>query len=186
MFQNKKIILAVTGSAAIYKACELAGMLVKQQAQVDVIMTDAATQLIQPLLFQSLTQRPVRSVMFERQSLDRGGMPHLSITCSADLMVIAPATAHCIGKIAAGIADDLVTTAVLSFNKQIIVAPAMNTVMWENPFVQRNVKILKDTGFHIIGPIAGHLACGTSGMGRMIEPEHIIALIKQLLGSHGA
>ena len=169
----KEILLGVTGGIAAYKSATIVNRLSQHGIGVTVVMTHSATRLIAPQTFETLSGRPVRLSVFG------AGMSHVHIELarSADLFCIAPATANILAKAAHGIADDLVSTLILSFDKPILFAPAMNTVMWNKPAVQRNVKQLQGDGMFFIGPELGHLSCGETGIGRMTEPETIVEKI---------
>ena len=171
------IILAGTGGIAASKAVELASMLTQRGDTVVTLMTESARRFVTPLTFQAVTQRPVLTSVFEE--VDRP--EHITVSDDGRAMVIAPATANILGKIAAGIADDLVTTTAISFPGPKIVAPAMNVRMWENPIVQENVRRLEGLGFHLVPPAEGHLACGHYGMGRLAAVEDIIEVLDRVL-----
>ena len=183
MADQKKpvVVLGVTGGIAAYKACEIVSRLKKAGTEVHVIMTENAVKLAAPLTFQTLSGNPVvvdtfaPPVAFE--------VEHIALAQKADVFVIAPATANILAKMAHGIADDMLSTTVLATKAPVLVAPAMNTAMWEHPATQANVKILQDRGVHMIGPAGGLLACGDSGIGRMSEPEEITEEILHLLNS---
>lgn len=175
---GKRIVLGVTGGVAAYKACELARLLGKAGAAVDVVMTDAATRFVAPLSFQALTGRPVYSSLWEAPQPDvSGGMAHIDLTRGADAVVIAPATADFIAKLAHGRADDLLSSLCLARDCPLLVAPAMNRQMWENPATQRNVAQLRADGIAILGPAAGEQACGEVGEGRMLEAAELCAAL---------
>ncbi|MCF0254158.1 MAG: bifunctional phosphopantothenoylcysteine decarboxylase/phosphopantothenate--cysteine ligase CoaBC [Duodenibacillus sp.] len=174
--QGKRITVAVTGGIAAYKACELVRALVKEGASVQVAMTEAATRFVGPLTFEALSGHPVRT-----EALD-GGMPHLALAGDgADLLVIAPATANTIAKVACGIADNLVSALALGRSCPLAVCPAMNSRMWAHPATQRNIARLLADGVAVLGPAEGELACGASGAGRMLEPAAIAARLARLL-----
>lgn len=173
--QGKTVVLCVTGSIAAYKAADLVSRLRKQQAEVYVIMTKSACAFISPLTFESLSGHPVVSDMFARvQSWE---VEHISLAKRADVFVIAPATANIIGKAAHGIADDMATTTLLATRAPVLIAPAMNTGMYENRTVQENIEILKARGATIVEPGDGRLACGDSGRGKLAD----VALIEQAI-----
>ncbi len=187
MLKGKNILLGVTGGIAAYKTADLASRLIKQHANVDVIMTKNATQFITPLTFEALTHNRCTTDTFDRNH--PWEVEHIALADKADALVIAPATANCIAKLACGIADDMLTTTALACDCVKIIAPAMNTRMFENPVTQRNLKTLKDLGYIIITPGDGYLACGTVGKGRMEEPPviveaiiHEVAFKKDLIG----
>lgn len=171
MLKGKKIVLGVSGGIAAYKACELVSRLKKLDADVHVIMTDSAAQFVTPLTFQSLTLNQVAIDMFEAPKYWE--IEHISLAKLADVFVIAPATANIIGKLACGIADDMLTTAAMATKAQVIIAPAMNTNMYDNPVVQRNIQFLKELGYCFIEPEEGRLACGDVGKGKMAAPAVI-------------
>ena len=175
MLDGKNILLGVTGGIAAYKTADLASKLVKQHANVDVVMTQNATQFITPLTFEALTHNRCVTDTFDRNH--PWEVEHIALADKADVLVIAPATANCIAKLAAGIADDMLTTTALACDCPKIIAPAMNTKMYENPVTQRNMQTLKDLGYIIVTPGDGYLACGTVGKGRMEEPANILDVI---------
>jgi phosphopantothenoylcysteine decarboxylase len=180
---NREILLGVSGGVAAYKAADLCSKLMQAGAKVTAVMTPAATNFIGPTTFEALTGRPVYRDMFAPQEHHIG--EHIGLARRADLYVIAPATANVIGKLAAGLADDLVCTLALSVTCPIVVAPAMNNEMWSKPPVQRNVQQLRDDGLTIVGPGEGWLSCGNIGPGRMAEPQIILEQIAQILGAAG-
>lgn len=172
--QGKRIVLGVTGGVAAYKACELARLLGKAGAAVDVVMTEAATRFVASLTFQALTGRPVYASLWEApQPGVSGGMAHIDLTRGADAVLVAPATADFIAKLAHGFADDLLSSLCLARDCQLLVAPAMNRQMWENPATQRNVAQLRADGIALLGPAAGEQACGEVGAGRMLEAAEL-------------
>jgi phosphopantothenoylcysteine decarboxylase / phosphopantothenate---cysteine ligase len=173
----------VTGSIAAYKAVVIASSLTQQGALVDVVMTPEATRLVQPLSFQAITHRPVSVDMFHLLAETEIG--HVSIGHAAQLVIIAPATAHSIAKLALGLADDMVTTTALATTAPIVLAPAMETNMWRNVATQGHVSTLRDRGWTLVHPEAGHLASGATGEGRLASPERIVDVAKQVLGGHG-
>ncbi len=183
MISGKNIVLGVTGSIAAYKAAEIASQLTQAGAKVNVIMTKAATEFITPLTFRSLTGRPVVTEMFDITS--EMSVEHVALAQAADIVVIAPATANIIAKIAAGIADDMLCGTVLATKGPVIIAPAMNVNMYENPVTQENLSKLRARGFTIVGPASGWLACGETGMGRLADIDEIIGTIRQVLGRKG-
>ena len=179
MLNGKHVVLGVTGGIAAYKACEVVSRLRKLHAEVDVIMTENATKLVQPLTFETLSYRPVCVDTFSRtESWD---VKHISLAQKADVMVVAPATANLIAKLAHGIADDMLSTTLLATKAPILLAPAMNTGMWTAQATQDNLKLLLSRGVKTVGPGSGFLACGDSGDGRMSEPEEIVEAIKAIL-----
>ena len=176
---GKCVVLGVTGGIAAYKACGLASMLRKAGADVFVIMTENACEFVRPLTFETLTNHPVVTDTFARP--ETWEVEHIALAKRADVFVIAPATANILAKMACGIADDMLSTTVLATKAPILIAPAMNTGMWENPATQRNVEVLRSRGVRFVGPEGGFLACGDSGTGRMSEPEAVFAEIEKIL-----
>ena len=174
---HREILIAVTGGIAAYKTAALVSRLVRSGAQVSVMMTDSATKLVGPKTFEALTGRAVRLDLWQ----DTSAIPHIDAAKKAELLCVAPATANIIAKAACGIADDLVSTTILAFDGPALFAPAMNSVMWNKPATQRNIRQLTDDGALLIGPASGHLCCGDDGQGRMAEPDAIYAEIERLL-----
>lgn len=175
------ILLVVTGGIAAYKAADLASKLAARAASVDCILTEHAAKLIKPITFQALTARPVHTSMFEPADTSEFRIGHISLAESADIVVVAPATANIIAKMANGICDDLASTTLsAAWQKPILLAPAMNSNMYENPAVQKNIDTLKNINIRMIGPETGRLACGTTGPGRMTEPADIIIAIEKI------
>lgn len=179
MLKNKNIVLGVTGGIAVYKAADLVSKLKKQSANVEVIMTKGSMEFVNPLTFQTMSENPVHTSMFNE--INKFDVEHISLAQKGDLILIAPATANTIGKIANGIADNLLTTVVMASNKRVVFAPAMNTWMYNNPIVQANMKKLEVMGYSFIEPGSGRLACGDYGAGKMAEPEDIVEYIDSLL-----
>lgn len=179
MLNGKNIVLGVSGGIAAYKACELTSRLKKLNANIDVIMTKSAAEFVTPLTFQSLSLNQVVTDMFDKPKYWE--IEHISLAKKADIIVIAPATANVIGKLANGIADDMLTTTVMASKSIKLIAPAMNTNMYENPVVQRNIETLKQLGYIFVEPGEGRLACGDVGKGKMAEPEVIQEAILELL-----
>jgi phosphopantothenoylcysteine decarboxylase/phosphopantothenate--cysteine ligase len=179
MLTDKTIVLGVTGSIAAYKAADLASKLVQAGARVSVVMTEAATKFVTPLTFRSLTNRPVVTSMWELSS--EFSIEHVALTDAADIVVIAPATANIIAKLASGIADDMLTATVLATKSPVIIAPAMHAGMFQNPVTQDSLAKLRARGFTIVGPAYGRLASGDTGLGRLAETEQIIATISEVL-----
>ena len=173
------ILLGVTGSIAAYKACELTRLFVREGHEVHVIMTDGAKRFVTPLSFRTLSRNPVAESMFDEPENWIPG--HISLADKADVLVIAPCTANVIAKIAHGIADDLLSATVLACRAPIVLAPAMNTGMWDNPATQANLALLKARGIRMVDAGTGDLACGTTGKGRMAEPEQIAQALAHLL-----
>jgi len=180
---SKKIVLGVTGGIAVYKAAELASKLTQDGAMVEVVMTEAATKFVSPLTFKTLTHIKVITDMFT--SPIEYDETHVSIAEATDAVVIAPATANTIAKLAAGMADNMLTGVVLATRAPVIIAPAMNVNMWENPVTQENINKLKSRGFIIVEPGYGRLASGKMGRGRLADIEVILGTIKQVLGQKG-
>ncbi|WP_026889170.1 bifunctional phosphopantothenoylcysteine decarboxylase/phosphopantothenate--cysteine ligase CoaBC [Clostridium beijerinckii] len=169
---KKNLVLGVSGGIAVYKALEIVSLLVKRDINVNVIMTESATKFVTPLSFQSLSQNMVTCDMFSEPKAWE--IQHISLAEKADLFLVAPATANIIGKVANGIADDMLSTTIMATKAKVIFAPAMNTNMYENPIVQENIKKLKSFGYEFIDPAEGRLACGTSGKGKLESPEIIV------------
>lgn len=176
MLKGKTILLGVSGSIAAYKIASLASMLVKQHADVHVIMTENATNFINPITFETLTGNKCLVDTFDRNFEFQ--VEHVSLAKRADIALVAPASANVIGKMAHGIADDMLTTTLLACKAPVLVSPAMNTNMYENPVVQDNLRTLQAYGMKVIAPADGHLACGDTGAGKMPEPETLFAHIE--------
>jgi len=181
MFKGRTVVLAVTGGIAAYKSAALVRELRNADAEVFVIMTRGAKEFMTPLTFETLSQKPVAVEMFNREN--KWTLEHIALADRADLLIVAPATANIIGKASAGIADDLVSTTILTMisNIPVLMAPAMNNRMWGNPIVRKNVEALRKTGICFVGPCEGKLADGRIGMGRMAEIEDILNNAKDLL-----
>ena len=175
MLEGKTVLLGVTGSIAAYKIAYLASMLKKQQADVHVLMTRNATNFINPITFESLTGNKCLVDTFDRNFQFQ--VEHVSIAKKADVVMIAPASANVIGKLAHGIADDMLTTTIMACRCKKFISPAMNTNMFENPIVQDNLKTLEHYGYEVIDPAVGYLACGDTGAGKMPEPETLLNYI---------
>ncbi|MVX64543.1 bifunctional phosphopantothenoylcysteine decarboxylase/phosphopantothenate--cysteine ligase CoaBC [Clostridium chromiireducens] len=169
---KRNLVLGVSGGIAVYKALEIVSLLKKKDINVDVIMTESATKFVTPLSFQSLSQNMVTYDMFAEPKAWE--IQHISLAEKADLLLVAPATANIIGKIANGIADDMLSTTIMATKAKVIFAPAMNTNMYDNPIVQDNIKKLKSFGYEFIEPAEGRLACGTTGKGKLESPEVIV------------
>jgi phosphopantothenoylcysteine decarboxylase/phosphopantothenate--cysteine ligase len=180
---DKQILLGVTGSIACYKAIDLASKLVQAGALVDTIMTYGATQFVTPLAFRSITHREVVTDTFDPNS--RYTHEHVALARQADIVVIAPATVHTIGKLAAGLADDALTTTIVATEAPILVAPAMDANMYDNQATQDNLAVLRRRGMTIVGPAPGRLASGLTGMGRLVEPVELLGHISAALGNEG-
>ena len=177
---GKTVVLGVTGGIAAYKAAELCRLLVKAGARVRVVMTPAATEFMGPLTFQTLSGAPVGLALLDSDAEARIG--HIQLGDEADVIVVAPASADAIARMAAGMADDLLTAVVLASRAPVLLAPAMNVNMWQNPLTQQNLGRLVGTGrFHTVGPDSGELACGWVGAGRLIEPPEIVERVERLL-----
>ncbi len=177
MVRGKNILIGITGGIAAYKICELVRMFKKNQANVRVVMTEAALEFVTPLTFETLTGETVFIDQFD--NIERKP-EHIALCDWADILVIAPATANTIGKMANGIADNLLTSLACAFQKPFVIAPAMNTGMWENAFVQENIKKLKTAGYKIVEPEEGFLACGTNGAGRLAAIEKIYDAVNNI------
>jgi phosphopantothenoylcysteine decarboxylase/phosphopantothenate--cysteine ligase len=195
---NKRILLGVTGGIAAYKICTLASRLTQAGAQVDVVMTEAALRFVTPLTFQSLTGRPVYTSLWGALDATIGEeailpthIVHVGLAEAADLMVVAPATAHTMAKMAQGLADNLLTTLALAVRCPVLLAPAMDVGMWAHPATQANAATLRERGrttnvrVHFAGPARGRMASGLEGEGRMVEPDEILGHIRLVLGREG-
>lgn len=176
MQKNKSIVLGITGGIAAYKTAELVRLLVKTNIDVQVVMTKAACEFITPVTMQALSGKPVFTDMWDASIPN--GMPHIELSRAADAIVIAPASADFMAKLAHGRADDLLSTLCLARDCPLLVAPAMNKQMWENPATQRNIAQLSADGISLLGPDSGEQACGEVGLGRMLEAEHLLYLIQ--------
>ena len=181
--KGKRIVLGVTGSIAAYKAADLTSKLVQQGALVDVVMSEGAVNFIAPLTFRSLTHRPVLHQLFDPAS--DAGIEHVALAENCDAIVVAPATANVMAKAANGLADDLLTCMLLATRRPVILAPAMDGYMFENPATQENVSRLLSRGWTMVGPGEGRLASGLVGRGRLADVEDIIGGLKQVLGREG-
>ncbi len=180
---SKRILLGVTGSIAAYKAVELLRELIKREAEVQVVMTEAATQFVAPLTFETLSRQPVLLDMFTLAYGSQIG--HIAATTRADLFVIAPVTANTIAKLAHGLADDFLTNIYLASRCPVLLAPAMDSDMYQHAVVQENLVRLRERGVHIVGPASGELASGLVGPGRLVEPAEIVEAIEKLLALGG-
>ena len=180
-FRDRTIILGVTGGIAIHKSLDLASQLVKSGASVHIVMTENATRLVQPLQFQVISRNPVLLNLFDAGTDWKP--PHIDLADRADLLAIVPGTANIIGKLANGIADDALSTVAVSVHCPILLAPAMNGHMYQNPFVQRNIDTLKTHGVHFIEPDSGDLACGYEGVGRLNTVEMILQGVSDILSA---
>ena len=177
MLTGKRIVVGVTGGIAAYKACDLVSRLKKRGAQVRVVLTEHACQFVQPLTFETLSGNPAYTDSFDRKY----EIGHVALAKWADLLLIAPATANCMAKMACGVADDLLSTTCLAVRCPVLLAPAMNSAMWRNPATQANLALLRSRGVRFVGPEAGHLACGDDDVGRMSEPEQIVEAVEAIL-----
>lgn len=177
--EKKCVVLGVTGGIAAYKACEILRLLQKQGMDVFVVMTKNATRFVAPLTFETLSGHPVAVDTFERPATWE--VEHIALAKRADLFLIAPATANIIAKLACGIADDMLSTTVLATRAPVMIAPAMNTGMWENPATQDNLRTLMARGVRVVAPASGHLACGDSGAGKLEDVEVIVRQAVQVL-----
>jgi len=181
---SHEIVVGVSGGIAAYKTAALVSDLVQSGIGVSVVMTRAATKFVGPATFRALTGRRVYTHVFDGQDFPLG--PHIELARQTQLLCVAPATANFLAQAAGGFADDLLSTLLLSFTGPVIVAPAMNTEMWNKPAVQRNLEQLRVDGLHIVDPKAGWLSCRQQGVGRMAEPEEIVQVIRKLLGDNDA
>lgn len=175
----RTVVIGVTGSIAAYKACELVRLFVKNGDDVHVIMTDHAKEFVTPLTFRTLSRNPVQNAMFAEPLDWKPG--HISLAEAADLFIVAPATANILAKMAHGLADDLLSSVALATRAPILVAPAMNTGMYENLATQANFETLKSRGVHFVEMDTGDLACGTTGKGRMADPSAIFTAAQSLV-----
>jgi phosphopantothenoylcysteine decarboxylase/phosphopantothenate--cysteine ligase len=180
---GRDVILGVTGSIAAYKAADLASKLIQQGAGVDVIMTSSATEFIGPTTFAALTHRPVTTGMFEAQS--ELAIDHVALATKADVVVVAPATANTLAKLALGLADDPIGATVLAASAPVIVCPAMDAHMYDSAATQSNIEILRGRGLHVVEPAEGRLASGLTGRGRMEEPARVVEHVRWVLGRTG-
>jgi len=180
--KNKKILVGITGGIAAYKTCSLINMFLKEEADVKVVMTEAATKFVTPLTFQALTNHVVYTDMW--QVVNKEEVEHISLAKWADVVIVSPATANTIGKIACGIADNLLTTIIMATPKEtpILIVPAMNTNMWNNSLVQKNIEILgKDKKYLFVEPREGILVCRDEGAGKIADNKDILELAKKAL-----
>ena len=179
MLKDKTVVIGVSGGIAVYKTLDVVSRFRKLGVNVNVIMTKSATEFVTPLSFQSLSQNYVVCDMFEDPKT--WDVEHISLAKRADVFLIAPATANVIGKIANGIADDMLTTTVMATKAKVLIAPAMNTNIYENPILQRNINTLKELGYNFVEPESGRLACGDTGKGKLASPETIVDEVVKLL-----
>lgn len=177
--KNPLVVLGVTGSIAAYKACEIISTLKKSSIDVEVILTKEGSKFVAPLTFQTLSQNKVLTDMFEAP--DEWNPAHAALADRADAVLIAPATANIIGKLASGICDDMLTCVTLASKAKVLIAPAMNGNMYRQKAVQENIAKLKSFGYKFIGPIEGHLACGRNDIGHIADVKDIVAEAKRLL-----
>ncbi|MUG00297.1 bifunctional phosphopantothenoylcysteine decarboxylase/phosphopantothenate--cysteine ligase CoaBC [Bacillus tequilensis] len=177
MLNNRNVLLCVSGGIAVYKACALTSKLVQAGANVKVIMTESACRFVSPLTFQALSRHEVYTDTFKEQN--PSVISHIDAADWADLIIVAPATANVIGKLANGIADDMLTTTLLAATAPVWIAPAMNVHMYDHPAVKRNISVLYQDGYRFIEPSEGYLACGYVGKGRLEEPENIVKLAEK-------
>ncbi|MBC5647063.1 bifunctional phosphopantothenoylcysteine decarboxylase/phosphopantothenate--cysteine ligase CoaBC [Christensenella tenuis] len=183
MLDGKNVLLGVTGGIAAYKAANLVSMLKKEGADVDVVMTEAATRFVAPLTFETLSKNAVAIDLFSREK--PWEVEHIALAQKADIAIVAPATANTIAKLACGIADNMLTTTLLACTCPIFIAPAMNTAMFENIATRVNLQILKDRGYIVLPAAEGELACGQTGAGRMLEPADILSAVEKALKKKG-
>lgn len=173
---NKKILLIITGSIAAYKALELIRILKKNNYDVTCVLTQGGKQFVTPLSVASISENTVYDDVFSLK--DETEMGHIRLSREADLVLVAPATADIIGKMANGLADDLASTILMATDKDVLIAPAMNVMMWKNKALQRNINLLLEDGIRIVEPESGELACGEEGQGRMSEPQNIFQAVE--------
>ena len=183
LLEDKTILLGVTGSIAAYKAVDLASKLMQAGAQVDTIVTENAAQFVTPLTFRSITHRPVITNLFDLDSED--AIEHVALSQRADILVVAPASAHTLAKLALGLADNALTAVALATSAPLLVVPAMDANMWEHPTVQEHIRSIQSRGGYVAGPASGRLASGLLGRGRMLEPWEIEGHIRWILGQNG-
>ena len=176
---KRTIVFGITGGIAAYKCCDVVRGLVKRGADVHVVLTKAGAQFVTPLTLQALSQNPVHTDMFSL--IQEAEIGHISLADRADLILVAPASADIIAKIACGICDELLQTVICATKAPVVFAPSMNVHMWENPITQENIRKLKKLGYHFIEPASGDLACGYHGKGRLPEPEEIMKHIEKIL-----
>ncbi|HEU5138486.1 MAG TPA: bifunctional phosphopantothenoylcysteine decarboxylase/phosphopantothenate--cysteine ligase CoaBC [Bacillales bacterium] len=181
--KGKMILLCVTGGIAAFKAAALTSKLSQQGADVHVLMSENATRFVTPLTFQALSRNAVHTDIFEEK--DQNGIAHIDLADNADLVMVAPATANIIGKLAGGVADDMISTTILATKAPVWIAPAMNVNMYDHPAVQRNLQTLTDDGYRLLEPGEGLLACGWIGKGRLAEPEDILDAVKRHFEQQG-
>lgn len=179
MFKDKNIVIGITGGIAAYKACDIVSYLVHEGANVDVIMTKNALEFVTPLTLETLSKNKVITDMFEKK--EHIEVEHISLAKKADLFFIVPATANIIGKVANGIADDMLSTTIMATNTKVVFAPAMNNGMYTNKIVQNNINKLKNYGYYFIEPDVGNLACGYKAIGKLANKNKIIEYLENLI-----
>lgn len=179
VLSGKRIVVGISGSIAAFKAAEVVSQLVQRGAQVDVVMTPAATKFVGPMTFQALTRRRVIVDPYDLDAISDAS--HVTVSGEADLVLVAPATANILAKMAHGIADDALTSLLLAVTSPVLVAPAMNDRMWKHAATQDNMALLKKRGIKFVEPGVGFLACGTYAVGRLAEPADILAAVEKLL-----
>lgn len=179
VFEGKHILLGVTGSIAAYKAADTASKLTQAGAEVDVVLTEHARRFITEVTFRAITRRPVLIDLFDEP--EERQIAHIHLAKRADVLLIAPATANILAKLACGLADDLLTTLALATQAKLVIAPAMNTVMWQNPATQQNVRILQERGARFVYPVEGMLACGDVGAGKLADTPAILQALEEVL-----
>lgn len=176
-----ELLVGVTGGIAAYKTAQLVSRAVQANCGVSVLMTENAQRFIGQLTFRALTERPVITSLWSTD--DKADIQHLALTEQADLLLVAPASANCIAKFASGICDDLISTLLIGADCPIVMAPAMNTRMWQHPSTQRNVEFLREAHVEFVGPDSGYLACKTIGPGRMVDPDALLSHVSAQLRS---
>lgn len=179
MLKNKNIVIGITGGIACYKVCEIISYLTREGANVDVIMTKNATEFITPLTIETLSKNKVVIDMFEKK--EHIEVEHISLARKADILLVVPSTANIIGKVANGIADDMLSTTIMATTSKVLFAPAMNNEMYNNKIVQDNIEKLKKYGYGFINPVEGNLACGYKAIGKLAKKETIIEMINKTL-----
>jgi phosphopantothenoylcysteine decarboxylase/phosphopantothenate--cysteine ligase len=177
--EKKTIVFGISGGIAAYKCCDIVRGLVKEGADVHVILTKAGERFVTPLTLQTLSRNPVHTDMFSL--IQEAEIGHISLADRADCVVVAPATADILAKVSCGICDELILTVICATTAPVVFAPSMNVKMWDNPVTQENIKKLKKLGYHFIEPESGELACGYQGKGRLPEPESIIKELNRIM-----
>ena len=178
---GRRVILGVAGGIAAYKSCDLASRLCKEGATVTTVLTRAARKFVTPNVFEALTSQPCLTRMFKRIEKGESAFPHIDPACNAELVILAPATADLIARLAHGLANELLPTLMLTVRCPVLLCPAMNVQMWQHPATQANVKTVQGYGYQVLGPDSGSLACGMEGAGRMVEPPEIVDAACKLL-----